>query len=231
MSLLPTLADLPLAGAGAGRLAFRMGIHVQGVSELSEDPDTWPYMVHNVDLAAANEELDTMDSREEIFHSSKILVSAVSRTSVTVSGPPARVKALFIKSEFFCWSEFIALPVLRRPLPRTAYLRSTGYAEHRLCQRIECSQHNVFAGNATLLDSHRSTVFSPECSKVVRIYRLIYWDHDIRGVVDRVKCTVASEAVLYYFGNSTALEYLNTALQACHASKSRSTNSYYGSPK
>src|SRR4051794_20602207 len=54
VSLSSTLADLPLAGADAVRLAFRMGIHVQGVSEnleareLSESPDTWAYVVHNV---------------------------------------------------------------------------------------------------------------------------------------------------------------------------------------
>ena len=94
-----------------------MGIHVQGVSEnleareLSESPDTWAYLVHNVDPAAAQKELDAMHTREEVPDTGKIFVSAFSRASVTVSGPPARLKALFNKSEFFRGSKFIALPV------------------------------------------------------------------------------------------------------------------------
>lgn len=117
VSLSSTLADLPLAGADAVRLAFRMDIHVQGVSknlkarDLSKSPDTWAYVVHNVDPTAIQNELDALQTRKEVPDTGKIFVSAISRTSVTVSGPPARLKALFNKSEFFRGAKSIALPV------------------------------------------------------------------------------------------------------------------------
>lgn len=98
---------MPLAGADAVRLAFRLGIHVQGVSEnlevrdLSETPDTWAYIVHDVDPSVVQKALDSLQTKEQVPDTGKVFVSAISRTSVTLSGPPARLKALFIKSEFF----------------------------------------------------------------------------------------------------------------------------------
>ena len=86
----PSVANLPLAAADSVRLAFRMGIHVQAVSEnleardLTESPDTWACVVHNVDQATVQDNLDTMQAREDIPPTGKVFVSAVSRTSVTI---------------------------------------------------------------------------------------------------------------------------------------------------
>lgn len=221
-----TLVDLPLAGADAVRLAFRMGIHVQGVSEnleareLSESPDTWAYVVHNVDPAAAQKELDSMHSREEIPDTGKIFVSAISRTSVTVSGPPARLKALFNKSEFFRGSKFIALPVYG----------GLCHAPH--IYGLQDMQSIVYGSSLNTLSTKSwpvmpvystSTGLPYPAKSAAELFervvselltQAIYWDHVIRGVVDRVKCTVVSEAVLYCFGNSIPLNDLNTALKS-----------------
>jgi monodictyphenone polyketide synthase len=215
-----------MAGADAVRLAFRMGIHVQGVSEnleareLSESPDTWAYVVHNVDPAAAQKELDAMHSREEIPDTGKIFVSAISRTSVTVSGPPARLKALFNKSEFFRGSKFIALPVYG----------GLCHAPH--IYGLQDMQSIVYGSSLNTLSTKSwpvipvystSTGLPYPAKSAAELFervvselltQAIYWDHVIRGVVDRVKCTVASEAVLYCFGNSIPLNDLNTALKS-----------------
>lgn len=203
-----------------------MGIHVQGVSEnleareLSESPDTWAYVVHNVDPAAAQKELDAMHSREEISDTGKIFVSAISRTSVTVSGPPARLKALFNKSEFFRGSKFIALPVYG----------GLCHAPH--IYGLQDMQSIVYGSSLNTLSTKSwpvmpvystSTGLPYPAKSAAELFervvselltQAIYWDHVIRGVVDRVKCTVASEAVLYCFGNSIPLNDLNTALKS-----------------
>ena len=226
VSLSSTVADLPLAGADAVRLAFRMGIHVQSVSEnleareLSESPDTWAYVVHNVDPAAAQKELDAMHCREEIPDTGKIFISAVSRTSVTVSGPPARLKALFNKSEFFRGSKFITLPVYGG-LCHASHI----YGAQDTQSIVHGSSLNalskkawpvipVYSTSTGLPYPAKNAVELFECVVSELLTHAIYWDYVIRGLVDRVKCTDASEAVLYCFGNSIPLNDLNTALKS-----------------
>ena len=203
-----------------------MGIHVQGVSEnleareLSESPDTWAYVVHNVDPAAAQKELDAMHSREEIPDTSKIFVSAISRTSVTVSGPPARLKALFNKSEFFRGSKFIALPVYGG-ICHASHI----YGLQDMQSIVHGSSLNtlstkswpvmpVYSTSTGLPYPAKNAAELFECVILELLTQTIYWDHVIRGVVDRAKCTVASEAALYCFGNSTPLNDLNTAFKS-----------------
>jgi monodictyphenone polyketide synthase len=117
VSLSSTRADLALAGADAVRLAFRLGIHVQSVSgnlevrDMSETPDSWAYVVHDVNPAAAQKALDAQQTKDQVPDTGKVFLSAISRTSVTVSGPPARLKTLLNKSEFFRVARIIPLPV------------------------------------------------------------------------------------------------------------------------
>lgn len=236
ISLSSTLADLPLAGADAVRLAFRMGIHVQGVSvnleahELSERPDTWAYVVHNVDPVAAQEELDIMHPPEKIPATSKIFVSAVSRTSVTVSGPPARLKALFIKSEFFRSSKFIALPVYGGLCHASHIygLQDTRSIVHGSSLNTLSTKFRpampVYSTSTGLPYTAKNAVELFECVVSELLTQTIYWDHVIRGVVDRVKRTVASEAVLHCFGNTIPLNDLDTALKTSMPSLEVSIN-------
>lgn len=226
VSLSSTMADMPLAGADAVRLAFRMGIHVQGVSEnleareLSESPDTWAYVVHNVEPAAGQKELDAMQSREGIPDTGKIFISAVSRTSVTVSGPPARLKALFNKSEFYRGTKFIALPVYGG-LCHAPHI----YGVQDAKSIIHGSSLNTLSAKSwPVMPVYSTSTGLPypakdaeelfECVITELLTLAIYWDHVIRGVIDRVKSTVASEVVLYCFGNSIPLNDLHTALKS-----------------
>ncbi|EED18910.1 polyketide synthase, putative [Talaromyces stipitatus ATCC 10500] len=225
VSLSSTLATLPLAGADAVRLAFRLGIHVQGVSEnleardLSEKPDTWAYVVHNVDSEAAQKELNVMHSRFETPETAKLFVSAVSRTSVTVSGPPTRLKALFNKSEFFRGSRFIALPVYGG-LCHAPHI----FGHQDIWSIVHGSSLNSISRKAwPVVPVYSTSTGLPYPAKTAGelfesvvaelLTHSIYWDRVILGLVDRVKCIGASEAVLHCFGNSIPLNDLNTALK------------------
>ena len=226
VSLSSTSADLPLAGADAVRLAFRLGIHVQGVSEnleardLSESPDTWAYVVHNVDPTAAQNELDALHAREKVPDTGKIFVSAISRTSVTVSGPPARLKGLFNKSEFFRRAKSVALPVYGG-LCHAPHIYSLQDTQSIVNGRFLSTPSTkswpvmpVYSTSTGVPYTAKNATELFECVISELLTRAICWDQVISGVIDRVKCTVASEVVLSCFGNSIPLGELNTTLKS-----------------
>ncbi|KAF2017041.1 putative polyketide synthase [Aaosphaeria arxii CBS 175.79] len=119
ISLAATVADLPVIGAQVLRQAFRLGVFVNQVSENLQhrDPnddgplDSWAYVLPNVAPKNVQEQLDTIQKRESTPEAAKIFISAYSATSVTISGPPARLKTLFSTIEFFRDTRSIALPV------------------------------------------------------------------------------------------------------------------------
>ncbi|KAF1957831.1 putative polyketide synthase [Byssothecium circinans] len=225
VSLSSTLADLPLAGADAVRLTFRLGIHVQSVSEnleardLSDTPDTWAYVVHNVDPDAAQEELDAIRLREELPETGKIFISAVSRTSVTVSGPPARLKSLFNRVELFRTARFIPLPVFGG-LCHAPHI----YGDNDTKSIVHGSALNTPRKNARpVMPVYCTSTGLPfpasnakelfECVVSELLTQTIFWDRVIENIVKRTKSAVASELTLHCFGNSIPLNDLNLALK------------------
>ncbi|KAF2201576.1 ketoacyl-synt-domain-containing protein [Delitschia confertaspora ATCC 74209] len=119
ISLSPTLSDVPLAGAQVARLAFRLGVTVHEISQnleqrdvLSSEPvDSWAYVVSDVQREEVQRELDVVNKHSKTPESSKVFISALAQTSVTISGPPSRLASLFRTSEFFREHKSIALPV------------------------------------------------------------------------------------------------------------------------
>ena len=221
-----TLADLPLTGADAVRLAFRLGIHVLSISEnleardLSESADSWAYVVHNVDPSTVYKELDAMHSRVDIPNTSKIFISAVSHTSVTVSGPPSRLKALFDQSEFFRTSKVIEIPVYGG-LCHAPHI----FGQHDVHSIVHGCSLNALAktfppvmpvlstgSGLPYLANNAVEMF--ECIVSELLMETIYWDNVVSGIVKRVKTNGTVEAVLHCFGNSTPLNDLNMALKS-----------------
>lgn len=218
------MAELPLTGADAVRLAFRMGIHVQNVSEnleardLSETPETWAYVVPNVDPTAAQKELDAIHSSEDMPESGKIFVSAVSRTSVTISGPPFKLKSIFNKSEFFRETRAIALPVYG----------GLCHAPH--VYSLEDVHSIIEPGVLTGLDTrpampvYSSSTGVPyqvktsaellECAVSELLTKAICWDNVVQGIVDQAQCSLNTELVVYHFRESVPLNDLNRELKA-----------------
>jgi hypothetical protein len=74
VSLSPTLADIPLAGAEVVRIAFRLGVLVDEVSQNlqsrdltgSGTPDTWAYVLPGVSADDVQKELDAIHIQEVI---------------------------------------------------------------------------------------------------------------------------------------------------------------------
>lgn len=72
VSLSSNLADLPLAGAEIIRIAFRLGVLVDDVSQNlqlrdvtdNSPPDTWAYVVPDVTAQDVEKELDTIHAKE-----------------------------------------------------------------------------------------------------------------------------------------------------------------------
>ncbi|KAL8743164.1 MAG: hypothetical protein Q9190_004459 [Brigantiaea leucoxantha] len=117
VSMSQSISDIPLAGAEVVRIAFRLGVVVDEVSQNLEpreegtSPDTWAIVVTGVTAEGVQKELDTIQTKTKTPESSKIFISAISETSVTVSGPPSRLKGLFRNYGYFRDSKFIQLPV------------------------------------------------------------------------------------------------------------------------
>ncbi|KAA8646590.1 hypothetical protein EYZ11_006290 [Aspergillus tanneri] len=119
VSLSSTIADIPIAGAEVVRLAFRLGVLVDDVSQNLQPrelaahgpPDSWAYVMPNVAPDDVQQELNAIHVREKTPEACKVFVSAFSQTSITVSGPPARLKRLFRTADFFRDRKFVALPV------------------------------------------------------------------------------------------------------------------------
>lgn len=226
ISLAPTIADLPSSGAEAVRLAFRLGIHVQGVSEnleprdLSEAPYTWAYVVHNVGQEVVQNELNAMHAQEHAPDTGRIFISAVSRTSVTISGPPTRLKSLFKKSPFFREARSIALPVFG----------GLCHAPHifGLCD-IQAIVHGSSRCNLskdlkpTMQLYSTSTGLPYSASEAGALYesvvselltQAICWDRVIDGVAEQLQVSAAADIVLHCFGSSMPLNDLSTTLSA-----------------
>ncbi|KAH7396389.1 putative polyketide synthase [Pyrenochaeta sp. MPI-SDFR-AT-0127] len=227
VALSPMSTDLPLAGADAVRLAFRMGVHVQRVSEnlegrdLSRSPDTWAYVVHNVDPAIAQKELDLIHNAEEEPDTAKIFVSAISPTSITISGPPTRLKAIFNKSRYFRDSRSIALPVFGG-ICHAPHV----YNENDVNSILGDSQTSLYTVSMEthpVMSVYSSSTGQPYLAKdALELYvcvlselltQAICWDHVINGLVEAAKCASSSEAILHTFGNSLSLNDLSTGLK------------------
>lgn len=70
VSLAPTLADIPLSGAEVVRVAFRLGVLVDQISQNLEprdttgSPDSWAYVVPDVMADDVQKELDAIHLKE-----------------------------------------------------------------------------------------------------------------------------------------------------------------------
>ncbi|KAH6658474.1 hypothetical protein BKA67DRAFT_656663 [Truncatella angustata] len=117
ISLASTLADIATTGAEVVRIAFRLGIHVTEVSEnleprdTSRQPDSWACVIPDVLPSDVQRELDIVHKNEGTAELSKIFISARSPTSVTISGRPSSLTALFRDHDFFRNNKYIYLPV------------------------------------------------------------------------------------------------------------------------
>nr|P0CU67.1 RecName: Full=Atrochrysone carboxylic acid synthase; Short=ACAS; AltName: Full=Cladofulvin biosynthesis cluster protein G; AltName: Full=Non-reducing polyketide synthase claG [Fulvia fulva] len=224
-----TIADLSATGADAVRTAFRLGVHVYYVSQTLEAldpsarPETWAYVINNVTPTEAQEQLDTLYANSTQPATSKVFISALSRSSVTVSGPPARLKALVTGSEFFRTSRYIALPVYGG-LCHAPHV----YGQDDVDMVMQSRAFSVQKAPATHLKSVWSTSsgypYLVEDSKSLfasvvaeLLTKAICWDSVVSSIVKYTGLTDASEMIIYNYGNSIPLNELESALKSSPA--------------
>lgn len=224
LSLVPS--DLPLVGADVIRIAFRMGVYVYHVSESIEardplsslPPDTWAYVVQNMNAETAQTELDQLCTRDDAPETAKIFISAVSPTSVTLSGPPTRLASIFHKSPLFRDAKSFPLPVFGG-ICHAPHIYGETDVNNILADMPLHSVKAQLKPVASLLSTSTgepypagkaTDLFSSVLAELMT--KSIHWQR----VVDRLvqTCGQSSRAILHCFGNSLSLNDLTKGLKA-----------------
>ncbi|ESZ98980.1 putative polyketide synthase [Sclerotinia borealis F-4128] len=227
-SLSPTLANLPLAGAQAIRVAFRLGVLVTEVSQNLQPrqvsdgstKDSWAYVVPNVAASEVQKELDAIHAAEKTPTASKIFISALNQTSVTVSGPPARLQHIFYKSDVLRDCKFIALPVFAG-LCHAKHV----YTKEHVESVIQTPSMDVLNAKSfprvPVFSTSTGMPFKAKSAKglfhdIIEeiLTQTIQWDNVIEGIIQRAKDTAASECQILVFRTSLPIHDLLTAFDS-----------------
>ncbi|DAA75798.1 TPA_exp: putative Polyketide synthase [Trichophyton benhamiae CBS 112371] len=111
------LSDVAKAGAEAVRVSFRLGVYVADISAKLEAPQSdgtlssWAHVVTEMTEASVQDELKQFNTDTHSPELTKVFISAADKTSVSVSGPPSRIKAAFQHSPVLRYSKSLPLPV------------------------------------------------------------------------------------------------------------------------
>nr|A0A067XNI2.1 RecName: Full=Non-reducing polyketide synthase ptaA; AltName: Full=Pestheic acid biosynthesis cluster protein A [Pestalotiopsis fici W106-1]AGO59040.1 PtaA [Pestalotiopsis fici] len=228
VSVTPSLADLPVAGAEAVRIAFRLGVLVDGVSQnlqprdrsTTGTPDSWAYVIPDVSPEVVQKELDEIHSREKTPIPSKIFVSALSRTSVTISGPPARLRSLFRLSDFFRDRKFVALPVYGG-LCHAGHIYEQRHVQEVVEKSVLDETHVRYSPSVRLFSTSTgkpflSTSVTNLFEQVVGeiLTQKIQWDKVVKGVLERIQELSATEVEVLVFRDSLPVHELVKALKS-----------------
>ncbi|KAK9418015.1 hypothetical protein SUNI508_08444 [Seiridium unicorne] len=227
VSLAPVPADLPLSGALVVRQAFRLGVLVNEVSENLEPqrsladngtPGSWAYVLPDVAADVVQKELNHFHDQEQVPDTSKVFISAVSATSVTVSGPPSRLKAMFRRADFFRDCKFVLLPVYgglchaehiysEKDVWQVVRTPSMDYVESHLSPRIPV--YSTSTGTPFLVSS-ATDLMEQIVSEILT--QKIQWDNVIQGVVKKAKEVDTVQCQILVFRPSLPVSDLSTTL-------------------
>ncbi|KAI0539703.1 putative polyketide synthase [Xylaria digitata] len=226
VSLAPTVSDLASTGAQVVRQAFRLGILVHEVSlnlqprDLTDtsSPDSWAYVLPNVDFKEVQQELDAIRIRERTPETSKIFISALSASSVTISGPSERLTNLFRTADFFRDRKHVALPVYGG-LCHAKHI----YTEENVIEIVRTPSTNEFDTRF----SPRVPVYSTSTGEPFRVEsaidlfesiireiltEAICWDKVVTGITQHVREIEASQCSILAFRTSLPVIDITEAL-------------------
>ena len=132
----------------------------------------------------------------------------MNQTSVTVSGPPSRLKHLFLGSDFFRECRFVNLPVYGG-LCHAKHI----YSQNDVQAVVRTSSMDYLNSELTpVIPVYSTSTGLPYPAKSARdlfesiiaelMTQAIQWDKVIEGVIDQVKRTAASEFQIHVFRTS-----------------------------
>lgn len=240
VALARDISEVAFYGVQAITIAFRMGVHVQGVSHYleardpTEPPKTWAYVVHNVDPQETKKELEAYHEAVPSSDTSRIFISAISRTSVTISGPPSKLENLFKKATAFRDAKSIALPVYGG-LCHAPHIYDSHDIE-AIVQDVVASSDRLVSQNEPRFPLFSTSSGTPYTSsspaELIKsvvgelLTRPIEWDKVIAQEVDYAKQNNRTQIRLSCFGNSIPLNDLRSELQKASKDTSISLNNY-----
>ncbi|KAG8412074.1 Type I Iterative PKS [Metarhizium acridum] len=117
VALSTSLAEVVKNGAECLRVSFRLGVYVGEFSSKLEAPqpdgilESWAHVITGMSEESANDELLRINKELGNPEISKVFISAADKVSVSLSGPPSRIKAAFQHSSSFRYSKSLPLPV------------------------------------------------------------------------------------------------------------------------
>lgn len=218
----PSLEDLPIVGAEVIRLAFRLGVLVADVSQnldagsIDGSSESWAYVVQAVTPDEAQAELDRLQPNGTIAHTTRVFISAKSPTSVTISGPPSRLKALLRDSEFFGKYKHVALPVFGG-LCHASHIYGAGDVQALVQPSV---LHKRYTPQVPLLSSNNGRPF-PAQSGVALFGEIlseimtqqIVWDNVVDHVVSQAVDNSAHSVEIVVFRVSLPVNQLTQTLE------------------
>ncbi|KAL4784960.1 hypothetical protein BJX76DRAFT_356566 [Aspergillus varians] len=226
VALSSTLADLPLTGAEVVRVAFRLGTLVDEVSQnleprdTSGSPDTWASVVPGAKVEEVQAELDAIHAREKTPQPSKIFISAWSEASVTISGPPSRIKRVLRLSEFFRRHKVVSLPVYSG-LCHAKHLYNQRHAREIVSTNSMDSVDATYSPTLPIYQTSTGRPFSVSTAKELfeqvvleLLTQPIVWDNVIQSVIDQAYTISATSCDVLVFRISLPINDMTSALNS-----------------
>ncbi|KLU88058.1 hypothetical protein MAPG_07045, partial [Magnaporthiopsis poae ATCC 64411] len=110
-----SLADLTTLGPWCARIAFRLGVHVFRISQrlepTADETKSWAYVLTGRSVEEVQAELERFNTATSASESVKVFISAADESSISITGPPSRLKRAFMFSNILRYSRHAPLPV------------------------------------------------------------------------------------------------------------------------
>ena len=165
-------------------------------------------------------ELDAIQMRERTPEASKVFISAYSRTSVTISGPPSRLQGMFRLSEYFRDRRVVALPVFGGLCHAGHVYDQSDVSSIVHGGSLESSPTDLsvtipaFSTSTGKPFSAKTASGLFECIIEEILTQPIQWENAIRGIVSRADNLAASECQVLVFRTSLPIHALVNALKS-----------------
>ncbi|EFR03594.1 conidial yellow pigment biosynthesis polyketide synthase [Nannizzia gypsea CBS 118893] len=227
VALSSSLADVSKNGAEAVRVSFRLGIYVADISSKLETPQSdgtlksWAHVVTEMTQASVQDELNQFNTDTHSPELTKVFISAADKTSVSVSGPPSRVKAAFQHSPILRYSKSLPLPVYDG-LCHASHL----YTRSDIDAIINCAESVIKPDRSVRLALLSSQTGKPFVAKAASELFLeigtelltgtIYLDNVTAGIIEHFKLQseAATKCRIDSFRTSLVLRGIHSAVEA-----------------
>ncbi|KAL4783980.1 hypothetical protein BJX76DRAFT_367919 [Aspergillus varians] len=225
VALSTNLAEVAQNGAECVRVSFRLGVYVSEVSRQLEAPQadgallSWAQVVTGETNSAIQDELTQYNSESGTPELLKVFISAADSTSISVSGPPSRMKACFGGSHLLRYSKSFPLPVYDG-LCHASHL----YNEDSINTVINSAESIIPVSRPVRLSLHSSNTGQPFSATTARelfqaigtelLTGTIYLDNITNGVLQRIGGFNPSQCRIETFRTSIVFKSILAALEA-----------------